>query len=304
MTSPSTTRLGIALLAPNQGLKYITHNEGLVDLDVMVQTSISGIVETLPITPEPGECVRLSTDLLLHSDNGKMDEIAVFDTDWRFYPPREGWLCWNEQTAQMEIYSDGAWQSLPITKVERFGINVDADLNNQLTVKGATSLFDAETNSCRVTINRHSSSDTASLLFGTGYTANAEIGLVGGNDIAIKVSEDGEWKTALSISLKDGSVTLNGGAPLLDTDQSLIRLGSEIPAGANLNDYVKTGIYGQTKNSGAAGGLNYPVARAGILEVIASGTTVYQRYRDYQNNHNFTRTRSGETFRHWRDTFS
>ena len=58
-----------------------------------------------------------------------------------------------------------------------------------------------------------------------------------------------------------------------------------IPAAADLNTYVTQGIYHQGANVNAAGGTNYPVPYAGLLEVFQVGTDgngfTYQRYTVY-----------------------
>ena len=56
-----------------------------------------------------------------------------------------------------------------------------------------------------------------------------------------------------------------------------------IGSGANLDTYTTPGIYSQNTDSGASGGTNYPVARAGILEVRTSstGSLIWQTYTSY-----------------------
>lgn len=65
----------------------------------------------------------------------------------------------------------------------------------------------------------------------------------------------------------------------------------DIPNTANLNDYVGSGLYLQGANVYAAAGTNYPIAEAGMLEVVANPDFIYQKYHAYgPNNEIFYRT--------------
>ncbi len=96
-----------------------------------------------------------------------------------------------------------------------------------------------------------------------------------------------------------GAGTFTTGAYLKGNGTSAIQAQTGIPfadvtmqqigAAADLNTYVTQGIYHQGSNANAAGGTNYPVAYAGLLEVYQSGTDgsgfTYQRYTVYQGYH-------------------
>lgn len=68
-----------------------------------------------------------------------------------------------------------------------------------------------------------------------------------------------------------------------DNLESWIKVPLIIPTGADLNDYVTTGKWHQNQNAFAAAGTNYPVPRAGLLEVVLSGSFVYQTYSAYRD---------------------
>jgi hypothetical protein len=81
-----------------------------------------------------------------------------------------------------------------------------------------------------------------------------------------------------------------------------------IPAAADLNTYVVQGIYHQSSDAQAAGGTNYPIARAGLLEVYQSGTDgtgsgfTYQRYTAYQSFYGiYTRAKYSTTWGAWEE---
>ena len=94
-----------------------------------------------------------------------------------------------------------------------------------------------------------------------------------------------------------GAGTFTTGAYLKGNGTSAIQAQTGIPfsdvtvqtigAAADLNTYVTQGIYHQGANVNAAGGTNYPVPYAGLLEVFQIGTDgsgfTYQRYTVYQS---------------------
>ena len=59
--------------------------------------------------------------------------------------------------------------------------------------------------------------------------------------------------------------------------------GADLPASANLDNYIISGHYVQRSDVGAVGGTNYPAGNAGLLEVFASSDNgmIWQRYTSY-----------------------
>src|SRR5690606_21504135 len=62
------------------------------------------------------------------------------------------------------------------------------------------SLFNHAGEGHQIKVNKESAAQTASLLFQSGWTGHAEMGLAGNNDFSIKVSDGSEWKTGLAIT--------------------------------------------------------------------------------------------------------
>lgn len=74
-----------------------------------------------------------------------------------------------------------------------------------------------------------------------------------------------------------------------------LAVGAELGT-VDLNDYVTTGIFGQTNNIRAADGVNYPADVAGKLTVEVTGVFVYQSYSTYNGTGKFRRlSRNGGT---------
>lgn len=78
-----------------------------------------------------------------------------------------------------------------------------------------------------------------------------------------------------------------------------------IPAGSNLNDHSANGYFVQSSNSNATLELNYPVAQAGLLQVHALGSMVFQTYTVYGSGDStgstvYTRGRYNSTWYAWK----
>lgn len=111
-----------------------------------------------------------------------------------------------------------------------------------------------------------------------------------------------------------GAGTFTTGAYLKGNGTSAIQAQTGIPlsdvtvisigAAADLNTYVTQGIYHQSANVNAAGGANYPVPYAGLLEVFQSGVDgsgfTYQRYTVYKEQlAAYTRAKYTTTWSGW-----
>ena len=99
------------------------------------------------------------------------------------------------------------------------GVGATADTVNRLAVTSNAALFAAETTTAggsgdmRVAFEKEAAASTASHLFQTGFSGRAEIGLIGSDDLRVKVSADGaSWKTGLEIDRTSGRVAFPSGA--------------------------------------------------------------------------------------------
>lgn len=75
-----------------------------------------------------------------------------------------------------------------------------------------------------------------------------------------------------------------------------------IPDSANLNTYTVPGNYGQSSNTFASNGTNYPIPNAGVLIVEKSGansTSVIQKYTKFDSSESYTRAYDGSTWSAW-----
>gem|GEM_PF-693494 len=205
----STPNLALPLLAAAQAQKHVTHNEALMQLDALTQLSVVSRSLTVP-PPSPAEGSRyIVADGASGGWASHSGDIAWrLDGVWSFLVPREGWLAWVEDEAVQVIRTAAGWAAAGMAEtVPKLGINASADAANRLAVAAAGSLFSHAGNGHQLVINKSAAADTASLVFQTGYSGRAEIGLVGSDALALKVSDTGSaWTTALTVAAAGGVV--------------------------------------------------------------------------------------------------
>lgn len=263
-----TTNLALPYILSSQAQKHITHNEALQRLDATVQLVIESALASPPLSPDEGACYAV----LISPTGawaGKAGKIAFFqDGAWIFITPRDGWIGWFVDAARQKIWNGTSWQNLTSASKESFsllGVNATADSTNRLSVSSAASLFNNAGNGHQMKVNKAGAGDTASLLFQTGWSGRAEMGLAGSDDFEIKLSADGaSWHTALK-ALGNGTVLLPNrplvratygetamtptsgtlsGFNTLSLNQGGFSLGSAVPSGSGSRLLVPvTGFY-------------------------------------------------------------
>ncbi|MFK3779927.1 DUF2793 domain-containing protein [Agrobacterium sp. NPDC089420] len=208
-----TARLRLPYILPSQAQKHVTHNEALQRLDAIVQLVVRAVVAAPPDNAAEGDCVLLSADATgdFAGKGGKL--VFRQDGAWLLITPQPGWTAWFAAEARYRVLQDGAWRDMALPasgRLERLGIGTEADTTNRLALASPASLFThaLEDGSHRMTINKAGKADTASLLFQSGWSGRAEMGLAGHDGFSIKTSADGaSWHTALLCS-GDGRVSM------------------------------------------------------------------------------------------------
>ncbi|MEF2074021.1 DUF2793 domain-containing protein [Consotaella aegiceratis] len=214
----TTEILSLPLIMPSQAQKHVTHNEALAMLDVLVQTSVAGLVPSPPDVPLPGDRWIVAEDAG-GAFAGREGSLAVFQGGaWSFLPPQAGWLAYDRGAGRLLACDGALWAPLPLPSemngIESLGVNAAADAENRLVVAAPNSLFTHEGAGHRLKVNKADEAETASLLFQSGWSGRAEIGLAGSDDLALKVSADGAtWREALRVERASGRVRFpSGGA--------------------------------------------------------------------------------------------
>jgi hypothetical protein len=209
-----TPILSFPLILPAQAQKHVTHNEALRLLDVMVQLVVKDRGLTAPpASPVDGDR-HIIADGAIDAWAGKEGQIAAFwDNAWLYLMPQEGWAAFVTDEAMEATYIAGEWltDNQRDASFAQVGVNATADAINRLSVNADATLFNHDGAGHQVKLNKATSGDTASLLYQSGFSGRAEIGLAGSEDLSIKVSPDGSlFQEALIINSATAEVTLPG----------------------------------------------------------------------------------------------
>jgi hypothetical protein len=221
-----TARLDLPFIMPSQAMKHITHNEALQRLDILVQP----IVQSATVTTPPSAPLESEAWIVPAGAGGAWaghpHEIAAWQANaWTFYDPAEGWQVFDRATSALLVYAAGAWTPVAAAGagLPQLGVNTSPDLTNRLAVAAPATLLTHEGAGHQLKINKAAAADTASLLFQSGWSGHAEMGLMGDNHWRIKVSPDGAlWSDALSIDAATAAASFAGAVrPLADNAQAL-----------------------------------------------------------------------------------
>jgi hypothetical protein len=199
--------LTLPYILPSQAQKHVTHNEALARLDVAVQLAvIARDLTAPPADPAQGDRYLVPAGAT-GAWAGHADQVALYDmATWTFQAPVAGWTA-RVLSEDTQVRFDGtAWQSgAGVLEAQTLGINGAADATNRLCNVAAATLLTHEGAGHQLKINKAGPTDTASLLFQTGWSGRAEMGTAGSDAFTVKVSADGAaWTTALSLDAATG----------------------------------------------------------------------------------------------------
>ena len=208
--------LSLPFIQPAQAQKHVTHNEALRLLDLLVQPVVADRSLTQPpALPVEGERHIVAAGGL-GVWAGHDGEIALLvDGGWQFVAPQPGWQAHVLAETVGVTYDGAAWvaQAETALQVAELGVGATPDATNRLSVAAPATLLNHAGAGHQLKINKATPGDTASLLFQTGFSGRAEMGLAGGDDFAIKVSADGSvWNTGLTVAAATAMVMLPRGA--------------------------------------------------------------------------------------------
>ena len=212
--SENSTNLGLPYLQAAQAQKHLTHNEALERLDLIVQLTVQAFGATVPpLAPDEGQVWALGTGAT-GDWSGQDGALAAWaNGGWLFLTPREGWRA--ALGTELRVFDGSDWQIPdlpPLQNLPGVGIATSFDATNRLAVASQAVLFTHAGAGQQVKVNKAAPADTAALLFQTGFSGRAEMGLAGSDDWSLKVSPDGSaWATALTTNAATGLVTLPNG---------------------------------------------------------------------------------------------
>ena len=227
MSADRTARLELPYLAAGQMQKHVTLNEALTRLDALVQTLIvsrtttvqpavpeEGVLYVLPIGRTGADWAMRAVGTLVRADMGGWVEVPVQD----------GLIALVEDAGELIVRSGGDWVSLgsrlgALQGLSRLGLNTTADAANPFAARVNKALWTALESGAggdgdlRMTFNKETASDVLSLLFQSGFSGRAELGLTGEDDLSLKVSVDGAaWAEAMRVDRVTGCVRFAQGA--------------------------------------------------------------------------------------------
>ena len=246
--SQTSPNLHLPYILPAQAQKHVTHNESLDLLDVLVRTTVLGRdATTPPAAPDAGETWALGA-APTGDWAGHPHSLASFNNGgWVFVHMVDGTLVWDLSGPGLHIWSQDAWVSVVAegSGLASFGINATADATNRLAVGAEAVLFSHDGADHQLKLNKALPSDTVSLVFQSGFSGRAEMGLAGDDAFSIKVSPDGAaWVTSVAIDGTSGQIT---GAAVqgnkIDTTGTLARADFVYGPGNLLGNVTMNGAY-------------------------------------------------------------
>ncbi|WP_374389665.1 DUF2793 domain-containing protein, partial [Brevundimonas sp.] len=233
MSDDFSARLALPYLAAGQMQKHVTLNTALTRLDALLQAAVvSRTTHVQPAAPGEGDLYILPENAAGADWAGRPGGALMRHEagGWTMTPTPDGMIVVVLDAEEVVGRRSGDWISLSDwmgddeLSVLRLGINTTADAANPFAAKVNKLLFTALGASeggdgdLRMTLNKEVATDVLSLLFQSGYGGRAELGLVGDDDLSLKVSADGaSWRTAVTVDRHTGRVFFDQGAARIET---------------------------------------------------------------------------------------
>lgn len=224
MSSNQSARLDLPYLAAGQLQKHVTVNEALTRLDALAQTAVvSRTLAAQPAEPGDGDLYILPADPTGAAWSGwaESDLVRAELGGWTRVPAPIGMVAVVLDEGALIARGADGWSGLPtrLQDLRLLGLNTTADADNPFAAKVNKALWTALSSGeggdgdLRFTMNKEGGADTLSLLFQSGWGGRAEIGLVGDDDLRVKVSADGSvWRETLRIDRETGRAWFQHGA--------------------------------------------------------------------------------------------
>lgn len=289
-----TSNLSLPYILPAQAQKHVTHNEALRMLDAILQLAVLDRDLTAPPAgPAEGDRYIVAAGAA-GAWAGHDGEVAAWqDGAWAFLVPRPGWLAWVADEAAVFYRTDDGWTPLAsaiaaLQNLALLGVGTAADASNPFAAKLNKALWTAKTageggdGDLRYTLNKEGGANVLSLLMQSGWSGRAELGLVGDDDLALKVSADGEsWTEAMRVGRANGnmriaSLTIGTDAPEPTSFMSLVN-SDGTPKQIDLYNNANVGFRATRVDNSSASGVNvFRKARGTIAspQAVASGDMI------------------------------
>lgn len=243
MSDDHTPRLGLPYMAAGQAQKHLTLNEALSALDGYVGLAVeSRTVATQPAAPADGVLYMIPAG----GSTGADWAARAANTIVRF--EAGGWIALATFVGQFAYVKDenriliravtNDWRGIgnyvsSLSNLTGVGIGTAQDPANLLTVRAASALFAGVSAGFQIKLNKVAAGDTASLLYQTGFSGRAEIGLTGDDKLHLKVSADGSSWTEAWVTDSSGRTGFGVSAPTARV---------QVDGAMRVKSYVKTAL--------------------------------------------------------------
>lgn len=260
----TTAHLALTLVEQAQAQKEVTINQDFIRVDALLNTGAkSKAVATPPASPSIGD-VYIVAGSPTGDWAGQTGKIAYYDAIWRFITPNEGMTLWVNDENLLYSYDGSAWilscNPTEFQNLTKLGINASADSTNKLSVASSAVLFNHNGAGVQTKLNKNSTSDSASLLYQTGFSGRAEFGTVGDDNFTIKVSGNGSsWLDALKIIAATGRVAFKSIAISISAAGSTQGTATEL-----------TKSFNEVTSVAAGQGVVLPAPEAGEIVLVAN----------------------------------
>lgn len=286
MSDHSSPRLGLPYLAAGQLQKHVTLNESLARLDSLVQTQVRSRSRSSP----PGDAAEGDLYILSHDGEDAWSGASAGAlmrrelSAWVEIEPIDGQIVHVADEPSLIVRAGDVWTGLgavlgELSHLTRLGVGTEADADNPFSARLNKALWaarpsdDGGDGDLRFTFNKSGAANILSLLFQSGWSARAELGLVGDDDLRLKVSADGAtWRDVFSVDRHAGQATFARGASRLETHLLTTDGLFEVPAWARWIEAVAVGGGGGggAGLAGAAGATRFGGGGGGAGGVVAS----------------------------------
>jgi hypothetical protein len=213
-----TPNLGLPYIEGSQAQKHVTYNEALRILDAAIQIAVRDTTRTTPpAAPDEGQR-HVVAGGAVGAWAGRALAIATWqDGAWAYLVPKPGWCIWSVADDGMQVFDGTAWRdlrNLALDNAAHLGVNTSGDSSNRLSVKSDAVLLSHDdvtpgTGDMRVTLNKSSAVKDAGFIFQDGFSSRALLGLLGDDNLTVKVSADAAvYRTAMTVDKSNGQVSL------------------------------------------------------------------------------------------------
>ena len=232
MSDDYSARLALPYLAAGQMQKHVTLNTALTRLDALLQTAVlSRTTAVQPHSPQDGDLYILPPGAQGEAWQGRAPETLMrFEAGgWAATPTPEGMIAVVLDAAEAVVRGADGWAPLgarlgEVQNLTRLGVGTTADAANPVAIKTNAALLTARSDAeggdgdLRLTLNKTTAQDVLSLLFQSAYGGRAELGLIGGDDLSLKVSQDGEtWRRVFAVDGATGRIAFDQGVGRMET---------------------------------------------------------------------------------------